>query len=525
MSLINNYANFAQLVLADKDGIAYAGEVWKEGKNAVFKIPRINYSNTHFFLLLMGHWDKGKAANPTLLASGFTPLDPKTGHRKILVYMWPIQAQAELTSKLGKPTKADGTDNTNEPMTYIAAERVSELWPAESSIEWTLKTEGEGDPLAPLIAAQELLAALKTPEASIPDKAPAEGVWDDDYSSAKKPLKVAKGLIKTKGKNTADDTSLAGTHDLPTNEGGVSRVITWDMSEYTAGLEDQFNEGSVNFNLEYVPFNLTDGAVWKKWGGDSNFSLDGKGLPVWIIRSGLNDEAQDGNTKFDDLDTGSNGNGAAAFRVKHRYWMGYSGGDGTCVECYFLHADNPGRGWSVLADSPFVEREFFRMWMGKTALKDTLDRLEVYPVWDDYEQREVDNSTVLGLLEWEIDWPPDDMSTDEWSDLRSGIYNDVTKAAVKASTYMTAKTLTIVRDAVSGKQRLNVPDEFSDTLAEDEYYQVRLRGTLKKGHKAQYVENAQYDGNFWWRTSHVEVGPRTFTDGQDFTGGIIFLLD
>jgi hypothetical protein len=54
MSLINNYANFAQLIMADKNGIAYVGEVWKEGKNAVFKILKINYSNIQFFLLLWG---------------------------------------------------------------------------------------------------------------------------------------------------------------------------------------------------------------------------------------------------------------------------------------------------------------------------------------------------------------------------------------------------------------------------------------------------------------------------------------
>jgi hypothetical protein len=47
----------------------------------------------------MGHWDTG-AANPILLASGFSPWDPKSGPRKILVYMWPIQVEAELTSDL-----------------------------------------------------------------------------------------------------------------------------------------------------------------------------------------------------------------------------------------------------------------------------------------------------------------------------------------------------------------------------------------------------------------------------------------
>jgi hypothetical protein len=46
------------------------------------------------------------------------------------------------------------------------------------------------------------------------------------------------------------------------------------------------------------------------------------GLPVWIIRNGLNDKAQNGSTDFDiPPDGSSNGNGEAAFKVKPRYWV------------------------------------------------------------------------------------------------------------------------------------------------------------------------------------------------------------
>jgi hypothetical protein len=154
--------------------------------------------------------------------------------------MRPIQVEAELTSML-----AEGA-NGNKPITYSDAERVSELWPAEWRITWTLKTEGDKDPLAPLIAAQETWTALGSLGTDIPKTPPTQGVWDNETLVKDKLLKVEKELIKAKGKNTADDAfweaaakEWEDTHVLPTTE--VTSVITWDMSRYTAGPEEQFN--------------------------------------------------------------------------------------------------------------------------------------------------------------------------------------------------------------------------------------------------------------------------------------------
>jgi hypothetical protein len=153
-------------------------------------------------------------------------------------------------------------------------------------------------------------------------------VWND----------LGKKWLIDNGKDTADEASWEwkaapkaweAEYDLPLTGDSVSRVITWAMSydadkdyDYAASPGTQFNEGSVNFNLEYVPFNVTTPKAWEKRDKDSNFTLDGKtGLPVWIIRNGLNEEAQDEKTAFDARLEGSNGNGAAAFKVKHRYWV------------------------------------------------------------------------------------------------------------------------------------------------------------------------------------------------------------
>jgi hypothetical protein len=87
------------------------------------------------------------------------------------------------------------------------------------------------------------------------------------------------------------------------------------------------NEGYANFNLEYAPFSLND-AVWN--GFDNLTALNLKiGKPVWIIRNGANDVAQDPDTttfgsigadgkvaeKPDWNGTTKNGNGAVTFKV------------------------------------------------------------------------------------------------------------------------------------------------------------------------------------------------------------------
>jgi hypothetical protein len=312
MGLIKNYANFAQLVVADEEGIVYAGEVWKEkDKNAVFKVRRINFNRTQLFLLLMGHWDKeGGAANPTLLASGFTTWIPNSS-RKILVYMWPLQVEAQL------PTKER---NTGTEAPYIYGQGTVPVYSVGGCVmQWTLKTEGEGDPLAPLIAAQEIFT-LAQEGGTIP-KTPPQGVWADYSTTAPDNLlKVQKAVIQYE--------NLNGKYaPIPiTEDGVVSNVITGDVTAHTTYYDYAQGKNAknwINFNLEYVPFNLTEPDKWKKWDDDSEFELGGgeSGLPVWIIRNGINDEGQDDKTEFDNPGEGSNGNGAVFFEVKLAFLM------------------------------------------------------------------------------------------------------------------------------------------------------------------------------------------------------------
>jgi hypothetical protein len=82
-----------------------------------------------------------------------------------------------------------------------------------------------------------------------------------------------------------------------------------------AGDTANGDKGNVNFNLEYLPFNLDAGA----WSGRTSVyfpDLDSQG-PVWIIRNGTNDLAQNTDTDFVNFGkNGSNGNGAVRWEVK-----------------------------------------------------------------------------------------------------------------------------------------------------------------------------------------------------------------
>jgi hypothetical protein len=100
----------------------------------------------------------------------------------------------------------------------------------------------------------------------------------------------------------------------------AENVITLEsIGNYTAGITKIGTVGSVQFKLEYVPFNVTDDNPnpWTDYNGKSFFDLSGNKEPVWIIRNGINDEAQDEYTDFTGFgaDTGKNGNGAVSYVV------------------------------------------------------------------------------------------------------------------------------------------------------------------------------------------------------------------
>ncbi|MDR0386626.1 MAG: hypothetical protein LBH57_01185, partial [Treponema sp.] len=101
-------------------------------------------------------------------------------------------------------------------------------------------------------------------------------------------------------------------------------VVGGSIGTYTNGFAKIGTTGAVNFEMKYVPFNLTAKGPWETVELRSAFT-EGD-MPVWIIRNGVNDLAQDEYTDFSGAWNGTaNGNGAVggprAWRIEY---AGYS---------------------------------------------------------------------------------------------------------------------------------------------------------------------------------------------------------
>jgi hypothetical protein len=190
------------------------------------------------------------------------------------------------------------------------------LLPVDWSVTWTLKNRSSrGDGLVELVKAQK--------------------VTDANSGDA---LKIKSRTTIVKGKDL-NPTEVTVTNDVTT-----TNVITLPIgTTYTSAITRIGKMGSVSFKLEYIPFNLAEENSWSGFIRESAFAALGS-TPVWVIRNGVNDKAQNGNTNFanlgksghtDPVDTENfaNGNGAVSFAVA---------------------ADKPGTGELVIRDEVFI---------------------------------------------------------------------------------------------------------------------------------------------------------------------------
>jgi hypothetical protein len=264
--------------------------------------------HTYGFLLLMGHWDRDyekeldtanpvidgswayvyKSELPTLLVSGFTKqvIEPNTN--KIEVKMYPLVVDTVFTQ---------GT-KTVHPAITAGKPEPAYLSPGTWTAEWTLKTAADtGSGLAGLIEAQGELSSV--------------GVSQDV-------IRRKTGILREEGSAAANPPASVSMVTTDTTKITLSPELTLPQ---TLG-----SKGSVNFKLEYVPFGLNNASAWSacKGGGPDKTvaNLEG-GVPVWIIRNGVNDDEQDDKTDFAKLGTPDfrtmaqdklpNGNGAVRF--------------------------------------------------------------------------------------------------------------------------------------------------------------------------------------------------------------------
>jgi hypothetical protein len=198
--------------------------------------------------------------------------------------VYPLRVETKFT--------LSGTNTVVEPSdTWGAAWSAARLVPGAWNIEWAVKrpdTDPKGNPIDP------------------------SGFSDLEAANLRNNDPWYKALA-------AQVSSSVGS-PAPTPSLSSGNKITLDLSSYTGTVG---NTGSANFNLTYVPFSLNESAKWTvvKSAKFSDMVLDEiplDGIPHWIIRNGVNDAPQDGNTTFDSNSTWdgtANGNGAVAFTV------------------------------------------------------------------------------------------------------------------------------------------------------------------------------------------------------------------
>jgi hypothetical protein len=257
--------NTAQVIVADAEGnVVYFAQDRRANNsdNDIEISAKVQAGETYHFLVLMGHTERNYSgeepdneyqyqdAAPTLLAAGFTTAAVTGDGQAITIAMKPLVVDT-VFSYSGVTAPAALPDGVRLPQGVAAA------------VTWKL-TNG----LTPLINAQ---------------KAVRSGAGDK--LGAVKITTTVRKNTNTNDDVTANNVLLSGADD---NE--ISAAVS------TAAA---VSAGSAYFNLTYAPFNLTDGSVWTgKSFNVTNVKVDASGVPQWIIRNGINNDAQNGDTAF-----------------------------------------------------------------------------------------------------------------------------------------------------------------------------------------------------------------------------------
>jgi hypothetical protein len=294
--------NYIQLIVVDntpgEQKIVDFQEVRRKTsaeKSASFTVGGLSYGTDegYSFLILMGHWERNTEGErsignlteysynesenykPTLLAAGLQTQVVQAGTTEVRVLMWPIVVDTKFTDSGGLSVSPDPT-KLGEPVSLSQAES----W----TVNWTVQRGTVG-----LNGFDDLIRAQKV-------------ILGEDVQEL-----VCGGVTGTMYLDRAGDPVATPSLSLSEN------TIAMDISDYLDGATDMAT-GDVAFKLTYIPFGLGAGS----WTGFSRETA--LGAPEWIIRNGLNDEAQDGKTDFDDpygtvAGVQKNGNGAVPFMV------------------------------------------------------------------------------------------------------------------------------------------------------------------------------------------------------------------
>jgi hypothetical protein len=252
-------------------------------ESGTITISALPLGKTYAFFLLMGHWEND-ASLPTLLNVGLTQCSLETaGSTTINIVMYPVVVNTVFSKDA----------ETSEPV----AGKTAYLSPGNWTVKWAIQRATAGtDGLDRLLAAQAIMEDA------------GYDVTPDYYKNGD--LKIRKLRYIISGEKQEESGATTTKKDIG----------PYNISAYTGNIGDG---GAVNFNVEYVPFNLTAVADWKiAYSGaqvTTAFDLDGGEVPIWIIRNGVNDLSSDGDTNFANFGktdyANANANGAVRFVV------------------------------------------------------------------------------------------------------------------------------------------------------------------------------------------------------------------
>jgi hypothetical protein len=273
-----------------------------------FSVVDIPFGEEYIFMLLMGHKERANYTSttnyqytnkaPTLLLTG-TMTKQINGPSELEIGMWPLVVDTKFVANQGVQDK----ELTVEPAKAGDTPSVVLIPPTATTVIWKLLRSASVNGFTDLFAANKLF----------PDSS-------GKFTMVTAGRTIVRGVGINSGnaqtKTMSIDSLVAETAELT-----AVGTISLDISLYTRGdngnirpIDRIGKEGSVNFELDYVPFGPD---LWNKEINNENDSS----IPVWIIRNGINSEPQDAKTVFvsNNVDTGwgidgANGNGAIRFK-------------------------------------------------------------------------------------------------------------------------------------------------------------------------------------------------------------------
>ncbi|MDR2051804.1 MAG: hypothetical protein LBP80_00170 [Treponema sp.] len=278
---VRNYVQI--IVLDDAKNVVAAEDLLNGGTgNNTITIKGVTCTNEYTFLALAGHWQRNYAAGyyryvegvpPTLLAAGCVTAAPTGGTINIEMY----------SVKLGTSFTGSSSGKIVEPVITDGKPRAVILDPEEDwAVTWEIKGTG-------------INYLFKAAEKNI------DTIELEDFAALFPPGDRA-GILRIGGDpvDPAPDVAYVSP-----------KKITLNIDAKTLSQAAWNTPGSVNFNLWYKAFNGAAGINWDK--------LD-RPVQKWIIRNGINDEAQNAGTVFDETTAWAgttkdtpNGNGAVRF--------------------------------------------------------------------------------------------------------------------------------------------------------------------------------------------------------------------